>query len=196
MIVPTMMRRRILVLALCLPSAWVPIDGAAQETPAEISMDAQRLLEQIDTEDPDLRRRAFLQLEALREPATASAIRRYLADRRVELRTLSVRALAAIEGARSVPALLERLQRDRSPAVRLQSILAVEPFVGQDASALPPLLKALRDRQPDVRIAAIDVVSRSEKPEAKEALTLRWKRERHRDVRRVLEAAMKRVGEL
>lgn len=190
-----MRARNVGVLVLCLLSAWLSPSGEAQEPPEAISPDAQRLIEQIDTGDSALRRRAFLQLEALREPATASGIRRYLADRRVELRILSVRALAAIEGARSVPTLLERLQQDRSPAVRLQSMLAIEPFVGQDASALPLLLKALRDRQPDVRITAIDVVSRIEKPEAKEALTLRWKRERHRDVRRVLEAAMKRIGE-
>lgn len=190
-----MRARNVGVLVLCLLSVWLSPSGEAQEPPEAISPDAQRLIEQIDTGDSDLRRRAFLQLEALREPATASGIRRYLADRRVELRILSVRALAAIEGARSVPTLLERLQQDRSPAVRLQSMLAIEPFVGQDASALPLLLKALRDRQPDVRITAIDVVSRIEKPEAKEALKLRWKRERHRDVRRVLEAAMKRIGE-
>ncbi|OGX13606.1 MAG: hypothetical protein A2Z92_04770 [Omnitrophica WOR_2 bacterium GWA2_63_20] len=195
MIVPTMRARQVSVVVLGLLSAWVSIDGAAQEAPAEISVDAQRLLEHIDTGDPSLRRRAFLQLEALREPATASVIRRYLADRRVELRILSVRALAAIEGVKAVPELLERVQRDRSPAVRLHAILALEPFVAQEASTVPVLIKALRDRQPDVRIAAIDVVSRIDHSEARDALKVRWERERHRDVRRVLESAMQRIGE-
>ena len=120
---------QVCVLALCLLSAFVSLEGAAQEPPAAVSPEAQRLLDQVETDDPSLRRRAFLQLEALREPATASVIRRYLAHRSVELRGLSVRALAAIEGLKAVPELIERLKQDRSPAVRLQAILAIEPFV-------------------------------------------------------------------
>ena len=103
--------------------------------------------------------------------------------------------LFVIEGVKAVPELLERVQRDRSPAVRLHAILALEPFVAQEASTVPVLIKALRDRQPDVRIAAIDVVSRIDHSEARDALKVRWERERHRDVRRVLESAMQRIGE-
>ena len=150
------------------------------------------MIDQIEIDDPYLRRQTFLQLEALREPETASVIRQYLAHRQAELRALSVRALAAIEGPQSVPTLVERLTKDRSPSVRLQAILALEPFLAQDAQPLPSLIKALRDRQPDVRMAAIDVVSRIETTQAREAIAVRWKRERHRDVRRVLEAAMHR----
>lgn len=192
----SMMAQRGRVVVVCLLSAWGSMGVAAQERPSGISPEARQLLDQIDTGDPALRRRAFLQLEALREPATAPIVRHYLADRSAELRGLSARALAAIEGLNAVPDLVQLVQRDRHPAVRLQAILAVEPFVGQEPSAVPVLINALRDRQPDVRIAAVDVVSRIQASEAKDALRVRWKRERNRGVRRVLEAAMKRIGEL
>jgi HEAT repeat protein len=174
----------------------MPLGAAAQEPTEVISSEARQFLDQIETGDPALRRRAFLQLEALREPATAPIVRHYLADRSAELRGLSVRALAAIEGLKAVPDLIERAQHDRHPYVRLQAMLAIEPFVGQEAAAVPVLINALRDRQPDVRMTAIDLVSRIRTSEARDALKVRWERERHRDVRRVLAAAMQRIGEL
>ncbi len=189
-----------LFLLFLLPAACCLLPAcfawAQETTTASVSPEAQRLIDQFEIDDPYLRRQAFLQLEALREPATASVIRQYLAHRQPELRALGVRALAAVEGLHAVPTLVERLTKDRSPSVRLQAILALEPFVAQDASSVPPLIKALRDRHAEVRMAAIDVVSRIETAEAQEAIAIRWKRERHRDVRRVLEAAMKRLGKL
>ena len=191
------MTRWIFCLGLALMNVSVAVEGRAQEaSTSAISPEAQRLIDQFEADDPYLRRQAFLQLEALREPATASVVHRYLTHRQAEIRALSVRAIAAIEGLKAVPTLIERLQHDRSPYVRLQAILAIEPFLAQETSAVPQLIKALRDRHPDVRMAAIDVVSRIETAEAQEALAVRWKRERHRDVRRVLEAAMKRLGKL
>ena len=159
-----------------------------------LSKEAQALLATLQArpEDAYVRQRAFLELEALREPASAEAIRAFLDDRDDDMRAFSIRALAAVEGVRAVPTLLERLAKERSPKVRVAAILALEPLKAPEATE--PLIARLRDRHADVRMAAVDVVSRMDDPRAREAIQLRWKRERHRDVQRVLEAAIQRVG--
>ncbi len=167
--------------------AW-PADTTPEPTPAP---EIQQLLHQLDASDSYTRQLAFLQLEATRDPAAVPVVRDHLKSRNAEIRALSVRALAAIEGAKSVPTLTSYL-RDRSPRVRLETILALEPL--RDPSVTPLLIERLRDHSPEVRIAAVDVVSRLRDPQAQQAILTRWKLERHRDVRRVLEDAVKRLG--
>jgi HEAT repeat protein len=161
-----------------------------------ISPEAQPYVKQLDAKDAYVRQEAFLHLEALREPATAPVVRQYLTSKDLETRVFAVRAVAAIEGAKAVPTVLERLHKRERPAVRVAAVLALEPLQKQDPSVAPALIAALRDRSPQVRMAAVDVVSRIKQPEAKAAILTRWRRERHRDVRRVLELAMKRIGAL
>lgn len=167
--------------------------GVAQENPGALSPEAARLLTQLDAKDAYTRQSAFIALEALREPATAPIVRRYLDNRDPDTRAFSIRALAAIEGVAAVPTLLERLKRERHPRVRVAAVLALEPL--QDPAILPAFIGKLRDRNREVRMALVDAVSRVNRPEAREAIRLRWRRERDRDVRRVLEEAMKRVAE-
>lgn len=171
-----------------------PGQASAQEPLGALSPEAQDLITWLDSKDAYLRQKAFLRLEALREPATAAVVRRYLTSRDVETRAFSVRALAAIEGAGAIPTLVERLKRDRKPRVRVAAVLALEPLQTYDPSVLSVLIEKLRDRNAEVRMAVVDVVSRVDDPKAKEAIRTRWKRERHRDVQRVLEQAMKRIS--
>ena len=44
-------------------------------------------------------------------------------------------------------------------------------------------------------MTAVDIVSRIDTPQARDAVRVRYKRERDRDVRRVLAEAIKRVGQ-
>lgn len=171
-----------------------PRQGWTQDQLPTVSPEAQGLIKNFDSKDHYVRQKAFLRLEALREPATASVVRRYLTSRDADTRAFSVRALAAIEGAGAVPTLVECLKRDPKPWVRVAAVLALEPLQRADPSVLPALIEKLRDRNPEVRMAVVDAVSRVDDPKAKEAIRTRWKRERNRDVRRVLEYAMKRVG--
>ena len=157
------------------------------------SPEAEPYMKQLDAKDAFIRQEAFLHVEALRDPATAPIVRQHLTSKNAETRAFAVRAVAAIEGAKAVPTLLERLARER-PAVRLAIVLALEPLQKQDPSVASVLIAALRDRAPEVRMAAVDAVSRMKQPAAREAILTRWKRERDRDVRRVLELAMKRIG--
>ena len=166
--------------------------AAGHDDAALISADAHEAMKLLDAQDSYLRQKGFIQLEMLREPATAAVVRRYLESRDPQTRAFSARALAAIEGVKAVPVLVERVNRDRSPRVRIAAILALEPL--KDRTATPALIARLRDRSPEVRMAAVDVVSRLEDPDARDAVQLRWRRERNRDVRRVLEEAMKRIG--
>ena len=165
--------------------------GAAEER-AALSAEAQALITQLDAHDPSSRQAAFLRLEALREPATSSVIRSHLSGKDAETRAYSARALAAVDGVVAIPLLLDRLQHDRSPQVRVAALLALEPI--QDAPAIPVLITALRDRSPDVRMAAVDIVSRIQTPQAREAVLAMRRRERNRDVQRVLDDAVKRLA--
>jgi HEAT repeat protein len=161
-------------------------DGAAGGT--------AELLGRLDSEDAYTRQLAFLKLEALREPATAPAIAAHLTSRDEDTRAQVLRALAAIQGAAAVPTLLEAFKTDRRPRVRRAALLALEPLREADPEVLPLFLRALRDRKPQVRMAAVDIVSRIDDPKARDAVRVRYKRERDRDVRRVLAEAIKRVG--
>jgi HEAT repeat protein len=152
-------------------------------------------LQQLASEDPYQQQMGFLRLEALRDPATLATIRRYLADDNPDLRAYSLRAVAAIQGLAAVPELLDRLQRDRHPMVRRAALLGLEPLMEQDARVLPACIAALRDRHPEVRMTAADVVSRVEDVRARDAIRERWKQERQRDVRRVLNMARTRMAQ-
>ena len=167
---------------------------AQEQQPTPPSPKAVEALQLLESEDAYRRQLGFLRLEALREPGTAQAIRVYMTHRDPELRAYSLRALAAIEGVQAVPLLLEKLQRDRQPRVRLAALLGLEPLEQSSPEILPAFLKALRDRSTEVRMAAVDVVSRVDAPQAREAILMRYKRERRRDVRRVLKLAMNRLG--
>ena len=183
-------------LSFWIMGGWLlsigPSVGWAQEA---ISAEAQAALKQTDTQDLYEQQVAFMRLEMLREPATAPLIRPYLDHRRAETRAFSIRALVAVEGTQAIPVVLERLKKDRSPYVRVSAILALEPFRAHDPAILPAFVSALRDRSREVRIAAIDAVGQINDPQAREALRVRARRERDRDVQRVLNEVMsKRDG--
>ncbi len=176
-----------LVLAACQPLA-------AEEPAARPSARAAEAIALLDSRDPHQREVAFLRLEALREPATIEVVRKYLTDHDPEARASGVRALAAIQGVEAVPALLEQLETEKHPRVRRALLLALEPVAAGDPAVLPVFIKSLRDRDTQVRMTAVDIVSRIDDPRAREAVRERHKREGRRDVRRVLEQAMKRIG--
>lgn len=159
--------------------------------PAGMSAEARRLVRLLDADDAYVRQEAFIQLEMLREAASAPEVRKRLESSKPETRAFSVRALAAIEGLKAVPDVIDRLKRDHDPRVRVSAILALEPL--QNPAILPVFIERLRDRNRDVRMAAADAVSRSKQPEAHAALKRRWRRERDRDVRRILQQAMQRI---
>jgi hypothetical protein len=161
-------------------------------TPSPKAVEALRLIE---STDPYRQQLGFLRLEALRETSTVPLIRKYLMHRDPELRAYVLRALAAIEGAPAVPTLLAALRTDKQPLVRRAALLGLEPLQQSDPNILPAFIKALRDKKTEVRMVAVDIVSRVDDPRAREAILLRNKRERRRDVRRVLSIAMRRLGQ-
>jgi HEAT repeat protein len=169
------------------------IAAGAAEPQTDISPEAQALLPGLDAPDDFTRQATFLQLEALRDPSTASIIRNYIDNPDPDTRAYSLRALAAIARADAVPLLVDRARSDRVPRVRIAALLALEPL--RDPAATQVILSALRDRHPQVRMAAIDVASRLEQPEARAAIQQRARRERDRDVRRVLEMAVERLSD-
>ncbi|MBI3321290.1 MAG: HEAT repeat domain-containing protein [Candidatus Omnitrophica bacterium] len=180
---------------LALSVACVIPHADAQEQPrsAAPSPRAEELLKSLESEDPYQRQLAFLRLEALREPSTVGLLEPYLRSGDPDMRAYSVRAIAAIEGAPAVPTLLQTLASDRHPTVRRAALLALEPLQQRNPEMLPALIKALRDRSPEVRMTALDVVSRIHDPRARTAVLLRNTRERDRDVRRVVTLAMRRI---
>ena len=180
------------VLWCCAAGAavWAE-DVAAPPIPPEL----QPLVAHLDDKNVYERQKAFLRLEATREPSLIPAFRAHLASRDWHTRAFAVRALAAVEGAPAIPVLLEKAAHDRQSDVRLAALLGLEPLRDRDPAIEATFRKALRDRTPEVRMAAADIVSRSPSEDAKAAIRKRWKREWNRDVRRVLADAMKRIGE-
>ena len=178
--------------ALAALGSAMPASPAADAPAAAApSPEAERLIAQLEHPDAYQRQASFMKLEMLREPATAPVLRSYLTNRNPDTRAFAVRALAAVAGVQAVPDVVECLKRDRHPRVRIAAILAMEPLV--DPAVLPALIDRLRDRHPEVRMAAVDAVSRVKDPRAKEAVLARQRRERHRDVQRVLTQAVQRV---
>ena len=94
----------------------------------------------------------------------------------------------------AAPLLLERMKSDKQASVRRSAILGLEPLIEKDATLGPPIIEMLDDRSPEVRIAALDVVSRIHQPEARNAVLARVKREGNPDVRKVLKDAVDRIN--
>ena len=189
-------RRIVVLVMLGISTTMLPAIVRSEEAPATSpSPKAVEAMQLIASNDPYQRQLGFLRLEALREPATVGAIREYLRSPDPELRAYSLRAVAAIQGAQGVPVLLEAFRTDKHPRVRRTALLGLEPLQAVSPDILSAFLKALRDRDTEVRMAAVDIVSRVDDPRARDAILTRYRRERRRDVRRVLDMAMKRLGQ-
>ena len=180
--------------ALAVPSCGWAADHTARASSDGLSPQAVDALRLVESKDPYQQQLGFLRLEALREPATVEVIRPYLKHRNENLRAWSARALAAIQGVQAIPTLLDLLAHDRQPVVRRSALLGLEPLRDLDPTMVSAFFAALRDPNPEVRMAAVDVVSRLDSGRAKEAILLRRKRESNRDVRRVITLAMQRMG--
>ena len=191
----TKLRHHLTSWAIVLLLAGAPVVRAEPQPSAPPSPKALEALRQLDSPDPYQRQKAFLRLEALREPGTAGSIKAYLHHKDQDMRAYALRALAAIEGPQSVPTLLDALKTEKSARVRRAALLGLEPLQLSSTEVLPAFLKALRDKDTEVRMAAVDIVSRIDDPRAREAILLRAKREQRRDVRRVLAMALKRMGQ-
>ena len=170
-----------------MPRAWAAEPGSTDQR----AKDAIALLE---SNDPYQRQVGFLRLEALRDPSTVGAIRPALTARDPERRAEAVRALAAIQGAEAVQQLLDILHADQHPHVRRAALLGLEPLARTNPEILPTFIAALKDHKPEVRMTAVDIVSRIDDPQARAAIQARNRRERDRNVRRVLALAMNRLS--
>ena len=84
--------------------------------------------------------------------------------------------------------------QDAAFVQQLGARLGLEPLARANPEILPAFIAALRDRKPEVRMTAVDIVSRIDDPRARKAILLRNKRERDRNVRRVLSLAMTRLN--
>lgn len=177
---------------LCVSVALLCFCGVAAAQEA-LSPRTAEVLRQLQSKDAFARKMAWLRLEALRDPQALAAIRPYLDDRDPLMRAGSLRAMAAIEGPRAVPLLLEKLKADRHPSVRLAALLGVEPMQDTDPAILPALIASLRDRSALVRMAAVDAVSRINDPRARAAILAHSKIEHRSDVRKVLKTALERL---
>ncbi len=182
------------ILAVVVVTMGVPWVVAEEPSHAGLSPRALEALRLVGSGDEYQQQLGFLRLEALRDPSTVPAILPYASHKNPDLRAESLRALAAIQGGEAVGLLLDRMRHDKHPHVRRAAILGIEPYVQTSPEIVPALIAALRDRDTTVRMSAVDVVSRINDPRARQAILTRYRREGRRDVRRVLEMAMKRLG--
>src|SRR3989338_5689669 len=145
-------------LGLWAAAVWLLMAPSVRgEEPASTAPSPQAVaaFQLVESKDPYQQQLGFLRLEALREISTAPLIRRYLTHREPEMKSYALRALAAIEGAPAVQTLLEALTSDKRPLVRRAALLGLEPLHAADPAILPAFIKALRDRNTEVRMAAV-----------------------------------------
>ena len=164
--------------------------AAAETLPSPKAADALELLKSGDAYQRSL---GFLRLEALREPATLDQVRAYTASNDEETRAFAWRAIAAIQGPAAVPALLEAYRTERHSRVRRAILLGLEPLQASSPELLPLFIAAMRHADQPLCMAAVDIVSRINHPDAQAAVRERAKKEGRRDVRRVLKAAVARL---
>lgn len=167
--------------------------GVAADEPTGLSQAAKEAIGQLDSKDAYTRKIAFMRLEALREPASADAIRPYAENKDEVIRADSLRALAAIQGIEAVPFLLKKWETEKRARVRWSILLALEPLRQQQPALLHTFIDGLDDYSTEVRMAALDIVSRINDDAARTAILTRFKKELHPDARRVLKTAMQRM---
>lgn len=185
---------RTLRVGIAVMILHTPQTGQAVERPVPPpTAKAVEAMQLLTSDDSYQRQVGFLRLEALRELSTVETIRPYVTHRDSEMRAYSLRALAAIQGVDAIPLLLERLWTEKQPRVRRSILLSLEPLQRLQPDLLTAFLDALRDRSPEVRMAAVDIVSRIDDPRARTAIRTRYRKERDHDVRRVLVMAMRRL---
>ena len=167
---------------------------ADEPAPPSLDSRAEEAIRGLTSEDAYVRQRSFLQLEALRNPASVDSIRPFVDNKDEDMRAWSLRALVAIQGAAVIPLLRERAQSDKEPSVRRAALLGLEPLAAADPTLVQFFVDRLSERSPEVRMTAVDIVSRIQDPVARSAVRERAKHEGNRDVRKVLAAALQRIG--
>ena len=139
-----------LVAALLLGGAPVCAEEAA------VSPEVDRALRLLIASDVFSKKAGLLELEALREPSTDSAVQSFLHDPNPELRAQALTTTRAIEGQAAIPLLTGLLAGDASELVRRQAAVELQEL--RDPSTIPALLGALRDRRVSVRVAAVEAL--------------------------------------
>lgn len=161
------------LLALCAVAAY------AGETP--VSPEVHRALRLLTASDVFSKKAGLLELEALRDPATLSAVQPFLDDPNPALRAQALTTARAIQGRAAIPLLVGRLAQDRSEIVRRQA--ANELHELRDPSTAPGLTAALQDRRVTVRIAAVEALGALRDPSVTPAI-IRQTRSRDAELRR------------
>ena len=140
----------VLAFVACVWSAPVQAEETA------VSSQADRALRLLTASDLFSKKAGLLELEALRDPSTLTAVRPFLDDPNPALRAQALATARAIQGAAAIPLLTDALARDRSEIVRRQA--ANELHELRDPSTVPALTSALQDRRVTVRIAAVEAL--------------------------------------
>jgi HEAT repeat protein len=166
--------------------------GASSSDKQAISKEAQDAIALLDSKDQMQSRLGFMRLEALREPATAETIKKYLSSQDEYVRASALRALSAVEGLKSTEVLSSCLTSDKSEHVRLHAALALEPL--KDPKAYDALIKGMEDKSAEVRMASVEAFSRINEPGVIDALFVRQKQETNKEVQKVIDNAIKRIG--
>jgi hypothetical protein len=179
------------VCCVCLMLSGATTPGWAQQA---LSPRAQEAVNLLQYGDRDEQRLALLRLEALREPAVGDIVADYLHYKDEGVRAYAYRTWIALYGQAVLSDLLEAYPREKSVRVRRSILLALEPYRAVDARIAELYYAALIDRKTEMRITAVDLVSRIDEPRAHEAIRRRAKKEWRRDVRRVLKLALARIG--
>ena len=171
------------VLTAESPSEWLKADGAEQ-----VKAD----LKDLGNPDPKARRTACIDLARARDPSTADPLLAATRDPIPAVRKAAAQALRAVSGRKSLPRLVEMLGRDTAAEVRWQAAAEMEAL--KDKEAVPPLIKALKDRDPLVRAGAAEALKGIPDPRAAVSL-IAVLREKDSTARRAAAEALGKIGD-
>ena len=143
-----------------------PSERLQEEAPA----DAQADLQGLHDKDPEKRRAACMNLARRRDPATGSQALEATRDPSPIVRKAALQAARPLTGAACMPRLIELLSGDPSPEVRWQAAVELEAL--KDKAAVPPLIQALKDKDPLVRAGAAEALKGIPDPRAVRSLIL------------------------
>jgi HEAT repeat protein len=174
------------VVALVMAvSVWlcVPRIGYSQET------DLDRLIQELNDKDSDVRRSAAYGLDKIRDPRAVEPLIATLSDKEWRVRSAAATALGHIGDPRAVEPLIATL-RDRDRSVREQAAWALGAI--GDPRAVDPLSAALNDREYLVREEVIEALGRLGDSHALQPLMDQMRRERY--VKAEIRTAIRRIA--
>lgn len=169
-------------------TAEPPSERLMEEEPGDL----QELLAALESSDPARRRAACVELASRREPASIPAVEAATRDPVPAVRSTALAALRALRGKGALHRLVQVLEQDSDPEIRWRAAIELEAL--GDKTAIPALIRALKDKSPLVRSGAAEALKGIPDPRAVQPL-IRTLRDKDTAARRAAAEGLGLIGD-